>query len=193
MIIISNPIAVQNEIDLIHSLFEEGMDLFHVRKPDFSATEMNGFISAIGHEYRKKLVLHSHHHLAKALGINRFHNPFRISNSERVKKNGDVFSASSHSISAFNALPNEIDYAFLSPVFTSISKENYRPKKNLFEQIKKRTNYKTQLVALGGISAKNMEFTLTRGFDEVALLGTIWNQRNPIENFKLCQKIALSF
>jgi thiamine-phosphate pyrophosphorylase len=58
----------------------------------------------------------------------------------------------------------------LSPVFTSISKENYPPKTDLFEQIKKRTNHKTQLIALSGISADNIRQTLISGFDDVALL-----------------------
>ena len=70
---------------------------------------------------------------------------------------------------------------------------NYVSKIDLFEAIKKRNNFKTKVIALGGILAENIKFTLTNGFEDVALLGTIWNQNNPIENFKICQKIALSF
>jgi hypothetical protein len=32
--------------------------------------------------------------------------------------------------------------------------------------------------------------TFQLGFDDVALLGSIWNTNQPIQNFKLCQKIA---
>jgi len=198
MIIISSPISEPNEINLINSLFQEGMELFHVRKPDFTAEEIQSFVTAIGLEYRKQLVLQSHHHLAKALGIHRIHfmESSRITQKEselkRYKESGLILSTSVHSIDDFNDLQNDFDYAFLSPVYESISKQNYKPKTDLFEQINKRTNHTTKLIALGGISDENIKFTLTNGFHDVALLGTIWNQNNPIENFKICQKIALS-
>jgi thiamine-phosphate pyrophosphorylase len=164
MIIITSPTAIANEISLIHSLFKEGMTLLHIRKPDFSEEEINTFVTEIRLEYRNRLVLHSHHNL----------------------------STSTHSIEDFNELDPAFDYAFISPVFTSISKENYHPKTDLFEQIKKRTNHKTQLIALSGISADNIRQTLISGFDDVALLGIIWKSSNPIENFKSCLQIALS-
>jgi len=193
MIIISNPIAVANEINLIHSLFEEGMELFHIRKPEFSEEEMVDFVFSIGLEYRNKLVLHSHHHLAEGFGIKRLHFSKKNIADNFLKPDSFKLSTSTHSIEEFNALSNDFDYAFLSPVFPSISKENYAPKTDLFEEIKKRTNFETELVALGGIEAKNIKETIASGFDQVALLGTIWNSNNPIENFKLCQQIVLSF
>lgn len=111
----------------------------------------------------------------------------RFSKSYRSK------STATHSVEDFNSLENDFDYAFLSPVFTSISKENYHPKANLFEALKSRTNFNTKVIALGGIDSENIKKTLENGFDDIALLGTIWNTHNPIKNFKLCQKIALSF
>lgn len=73
MIIISNPIAVSNEISIIHSLFTEGLKLLHVRKPNFSETEMKDFLSEIRLEFRSRLVLHQHHHLADEFNINCLH------------------------------------------------------------------------------------------------------------------------
>jgi thiamine-phosphate pyrophosphorylase len=199
MIVVSNPIAVTNEINIIHSLFENGLELLHVRKPNFSEEEMKAFLSEIKTDFRQQLVLHSHHQLASSFGINRIQKPFRVLNSdrvkkfERVKKKEIIFSTSAHSIEEFNSLPDVYDYAFLSPVFKSISKENYHSKTNLLEDIKKRTNFKTKLIALGGISSVNIKIILEKGFDDIALLGTIWNSNNPIENFKLCQQIVLSY
>jgi thiamine-phosphate pyrophosphorylase len=196
MIVITNPSAIANEISIIDSLFEEGLSLLHVRKPDFSEIEMVEFIHQIKSEYRSKLVLHNHHQLAEDLGINSIHF------SEKERKHDPDFparfpkpcrynSTSTHSIEDFNSLGN-FDYAFLSPVFTSISKEDYHPKENLFEALKSRTNNKRKVIALGGIDSGNIKKTLENGFDDVALLGTIWNHENPIKQFKLCQEIVLS-
>ncbi|KDN56792.1 thiamine phosphate synthase [Flavobacterium seoulense] len=193
MIIISNPTAIANEIKIIYSLFEEGMELFHVRKPNFSETEIKTLVTAIGLEYRNKLVLHSYHYLAEDLGINRIHFSSTNRPDSFQKAKDFTVSTSTHSIEEFNTLSDIFDYAFLSPVFTSISKENYIPKTDLFEAIKKRNNFNTKLIGLGGISAINSKQTLEKGFDGIALLGTIWNTENPIKNFKLCQQIVLSF
>lgn len=199
MIVISNPTAIANEINSIHALFERGLELFHIRKPEFSAEEMKTFVTAIGLEYRNKLVLHSHHQIAEDLGINRLHF------SEKMRKQIDPetlyhynekrihLSTSIHTIEAFNDLRIFFQYAFLSPVYNSISKENYKSKIDLLNAIQNRTNYQTELVALGGIEAENIQKTLAAGFDDVALLGTIWNTNQPIKNFELCQQTVLSY
>ncbi|MNR95817.1 Regulatory protein TenI [compost metagenome] len=209
MIVISNPIKINNEIDIIHSLFEQGLSLFHVRKPDYSEKEMKTYLSDIKIDFRSQLVLHNHHHLAAEFRINRIHftekeriailnpvakltRPTKNTFQKMVKK-GLHLSTSVHTIEDFNALDNAFGYAFLSPVYPSISKENYSTKTNLLEDTKKRTNYTTQLIALGGMDSKNTADTLKTGFDDVALLGTIWNSVNPIENFKLCQNLDLSY
>jgi thiamine-phosphate pyrophosphorylase len=199
MIVLSNPIAVAHEIKIINSLFKEGLELLHIRKPDFNESDMKQFVTAIGLECNNRIVLHSHHQLAAELGVNRLH--FTESKRketasfilEQYKTKGVTLSTSTHCITDFNDLDENFQYAFLSPLFPSISKENYVSKTDLFKAIKKRTNLSTRLVALGGVESKNIEKSLRNGFDNVALLGTIWNSENPIKSFKLCQKIVLSF
>ncbi|KUJ60316.1 thiamine monophosphate synthase [Flavobacteriaceae bacterium CRH] len=198
MIVITNPSSIEDEINIINSLFEEGLSLLHIRKPEFSEYEMASFIHQIKLEHRSKLVLHNHHQMAEDFGINRFH----FSEKERKNEVGHPAkfskpcrynSTSTHSIEDFNSLENDFDYAFLSPVYTSISKQNYHPKTNLFEALKSRTNFNTKVIALGGIDSENIEKTLENGFDDVALLGNIWNDKNPIKQFKLCHKIVRSY
>ena len=193
MIVITNPIPIANEINTIHSLFESGLELLHIRKPDLSATEMRSFLSEIKSDFRGQLVLHSHHHLASAFGINRIHFSeserkktvalFGKSAFETFKTKGFHLSTSVHGMEDFNALSNTFEYAFLSPIFPSISKEGYSTKTNLFEAIKNRSNYATKLIALGGIESKNAELTLENGFDNVALL------RNHLESKQSHRKL----
>lgn len=194
MIVITNQVPIPNEINTIHSLFENGLELLHIRKSDFSVIEMKAYLLQIKLKFRQQLVLHSHHQLAPAFGINRIHftstnRPDKFSKANKFK----TISTSTHSIEEFNSLSKDFDYAFLSPVYPSISKESYFPKTDLFEEIKNRTNINTKLLALSGIQAQNIKKTLAAGFDDVALLGNIWNSETPIENFKLCQQIVLSY
>ncbi|MBK0370997.1 thiamine phosphate synthase [Flavobacterium agrisoli] len=199
MIVITNPTSILNEIEIIHALFEEGLELLHIRKPEYSEVRMALFIQQIEKEFRKKLVLHSQHQIAELFGINHFYftkNDRKNEIPNKYLKSSTIpltKSTSTHSIEEFNSLSTDYDYAFLSPVFPSISKENYFSKTDLLKSIKNRTNFNTKLIALGGIEPKNTAQALENGFDNVALLGTIWCSNNPIQNFKSCQKIVKSF
>ena len=197
MIVITNPLPVPNEIDTIHSLFENGLELLHIRKPDFSETEMNVFLSEIKSQFRQQLVLHSHHQLASAAKIHRIHftEKARIETSKKTlknwKKNGFSLSTSIHQMIDFEKLSAVFDYAFFGPVFESISKPKYISNIDFKKELEQRKNNETSLVALGGITSDKIKTALECGFDDVALLGTIWNSNHPIENFKLCQKTDL--
>lgn len=199
MIVITNPFFIEDEIQILHSLLEEGLSLLHIRKPDFSEVEMAKFIHQIKLEFRTNLVLHSHHQLAENLGIERFHfsekdrKEFPIRFPKPCRFKCESISTSTHSIEDFNSLETKFNYAFLSPVFKSISKENYSPEKDLFQEIKSRKNHKTKMVALGGIDSGNIQKAFENGFDDVALLGTIWKNENQLKQFKLCQKIVHSY
>lgn len=194
MIVITNPIAIENETDTIHALFECGLELLHVRKPAYSVEELRLFLSKVYPEFRSRLVLHQQHLVANEFGIHRIH----FTESARAaldlestnNNNGFIKSTSIHTITDFNQLDGCFEYAFLSPIYQSISKPDYKSDLDAVKAIAQRTNFKTKLVALGGISIENIEKTYQLGFDGVALLGSLWNSNQPIQNFKLCQKIA---
>lgn len=194
MIVITNPGPVENEIQTIHALFEHGLELLHVRKPDFSKEATHSFLGKVSVEFRDRLVLHQFHSLAPDFGITRLHF------TEQARKNLDNLemykyfhlSVSTHHIEDFNTLSPEVEYAFLSPVFESISKTGHAPTEDLLEAIQKRSNFNTRLIALGGMAADNIQLALEKGFDDVALLGAIWNSSQPIQNFKTCQEIVRS-
>jgi len=92
----------------------------------------------------------------------------------------------------FEKLSAVFDYAFFGPIFESISKPKYASNLDFKKELEHRKNNETSLVALGGITSDKIKTALEYGFDDVALLGTLWNSNNPIENFKLCQKTGLS-
>ena len=199
MIVLTNQIPITNEIDTIHSLFENGLELLHIRKPDFSETEMNVFLSEIKSDFRQQLVLHSHHQLASAAGIDRIHftEKARIETSEKSlkiwQKNGFSLSTSVHQMIDFEEISSVFAYAFFGPVFESISKPKYVSNLDFKKELEHRKNNKTALLAVGGITADKIKTALEYGFDDVALLGTLWNSNHPIENFILCQKTGLSY
>lgn len=190
MIVISSPIVFENEVFIVRDLFQEGMERFHVRKPNLSIQDIEKLIENIGLEYIDRMVFH--HFSSEKIYCRNKH----VSNCKELNFNlleGEVFSTSTHSIEEFNELSKEWNYAFLSPVFESISKKGYGKNSDLLKAISCRTNFSTKMVALGGIQEENIKIVLDAGFDSVAIMGNIWLSDNPIKKFKKCQQIVLSY
>jgi len=192
MIVIISPEArVANETLYVNSFFENGLDLFHIRKYEFSDNEIQNYLDGIDKKFRSRVVLHSHFHLAKELGVNRLH--FR--EDDRLRKSylnyeGHQLSTSVHSIEDFNKLDELWQYAFLSPAFPSISKADYGAGHNVFNEFKRKSNRNVKLIGLGGIHTENCQKVLENGADGIALLGSIWQSQDPLNTFLSCRKIV---
>jgi thiamine-phosphate pyrophosphorylase len=193
IIVITPEERIQRETELINELFQEGLDLLHLRKPLISREELKDFIRKIDMQFHHQLVLHSHYDLAKDFNISRFH--FR----ETERQNGlfkpfahKLISTSVHDIETFNALHEEWNYAFISPVFPSISKKGYGKDSTILNDMKKRSNSAVKLIALGGINENNIHEVFNSGADGAALLGAIWGSEEPIKVFRKCRQNVLS-
>lgn len=195
MIIITPPHSIANEAETINNLFEEGLPLLHLRKPEIYTSKLRRLIESVDSKYHSKLVLHHNYEIASDYNINRLHFTERNRESfdsilKELKTDAEyIISASVHTMTDFNQLSSRFDYAFFSPVYNSISKPGHNPKNDLREMLKQRTAFNTKLVALGGITANNCASLLTMGFDDFALLGGFWQAENPMEEFRKCLKI----
>lgn len=192
IIVITPEERIQNETEIINALFQEGLDLLHLRKPFIGSEEMKDFIQKIDSKFHSQLVLNSHYDLAKDFNISRLH--FREvdrQNSLFKSFTDKIISTSVHDIEAFNELNGNWEYAFISPVFQSISKKGYGEHSNILNEIKRRQNSDVKLIALGGINENNMNEVFENRIDGVALLGAIWESKKPVQIFKKCRQNAL--
>ena len=188
LIVISSPSSEPNETEAIISLFKAGLKIFHLRKPAMSEKKMNSFVSAVPKKYHSRMIIHSHYSLAKKYDLGGIH----FSEKER-NKNSERFNGKSTS-TGFH-FPFDVlcfagyDSVFLSPVFDSISKRGYKGaialnKINiLIRNFKAHKGNKPALIALGGISEKNVLKIRNAGFDGAAFLGAIWLSKDPVKSF----------
>lgn len=180
LVVISNPKHVLDEHEIVHSLFKEGLQYFHLRKPAFSLTEMETYITNVDKEYRKNIIIHSHHELCDAYDLKGVHYTMRLPfDKEKLPSETRHISSSLHSLKEVEDCYWGFDYVFLSPVFNSISKEGYKSNfdykelKNTLSALKLRDH--PEVIALGGMDASNLEKAKELGFDGVAVLGALWN------------------
>jgi len=195
LILISNPINLNNEHTLLCSLFENGLEYFHLRKSDFTSDEMEAYIKQIPAEYLSKIVLHSHHHLVDKYHLKGKHktsaNTSEITVKQLIADKADerrienFISTSFHSTEEIMACDYNYEYAFLSPIFDSISKKGYTSKFNQTElkSFLSTRDKKMELIALGGISEETIHQAMDLGFNGIAVLGAIWNSKIPVKHF----------
>ena len=177
-IVISYPGHVDNEVEAIVALFEAGLEVLHVRKPAFSQEQMKNWIEAIDEKYRPQIVIHSHLELVEELGLRGVH--FTSYNRHLMDNYSDKAlpkSISVHSMTELVHLSEAFNYALISPVFESISKEGYGPAvdKSMLKTFLGKA-HEVPVFALGGLDMSTVDEARELGFDGAALHGHIWVQ-----------------
>ena len=180
IIIISSQASLTDEPEIIRQLFNEGLEIFHIRKNEYSESELKKFIELIPERHFKKIVLHSHYHLAVEYGLKGIHVPHTF----RGDVPGRTVSISFHALEEIQKVEIRFDYGFLSPVFDSISKDGYKSRFNLNDVKLFLKHRKEKIIALGGMDEDKIETVKDLGFSGIALLGTIWQSVHPVDKYK---------
>lgn len=191
IIVISPEKTINNEINHVKTMLDHGLDLFHFRKYGMEKDEAINYLAQFNLHYFDRIVLHTHHYLIEHFSINRLHfnSMARVNNEYKGHIEQYALSTSTHSISEFNNMGSEWDYAFISPLFPSISKPGYGNQSHLMEQLISISNKDVRAVGLGGIHKDNIATVLQNNLS-VALMGSIWSQSNPSDYFLSCKKSA---
>jgi thiamine-phosphate pyrophosphorylase len=187
LIIISNEFDLPNEVQIIYSLFENGLERFHLRKPLWDIDSQRFFLEKIQPEFRKRIAIHQHLDTAKEFGIEMAHIREKIRVENNFVKEAEMkYSTSFHEAIKAENESKDWNYCFLSPIFNSISKPGYNASfgEDLIVKNKKRNIY-----ALGGIDLSNVKEVFEKGFCGAALLGSIWSEPEKAkDNFLLFKK-----
>ena len=195
---ISPPNDKEGEIEKVQACFDMGLNCFHLRKPSWSVKEYEAYIANFSTSDQKKIHVHSLLPDKEALGG--IHLPERIwrelseTDFQRLREEADAnkqtLSVSLHALSnAGNAMIYS-DYAFLSPVYDSISKTEYRASSSVWNDIKHLKPTHTKIIALGGVRMGNYASLKEAGFDGVAVLGAFWELNLQEQDMDLFWKKA---
>lgn len=173
LILISYPKQLLIEYELLFKMFDEGLECFHLRKPGLSDQEVANFLNRVPVPIRPNVTLHGHKEVAEKYKLGGLHLPVG-------EDFGDWQGRKSRSFHSFEEVENcqeELDYAFLSPIFKSISKRNYPAAFSEAELTGFLATRKTTfpLMALGGVDLSNLEKVHEHGFQGAAVLGSIWH------------------
>ena len=179
VIVFSHIDFFDDEAEMITALFEKGMERFHLKKLG-KIEEWRKLLLQLPTEFHKRIVLHTNHDLQKEFKELKLHtNTDQFSDKQYV-------SSSAHSVAELIVKIDGFDYVFLSPIYTSLSKDKYSPTVDLDIQT---INDKSKIVALGGINQKRLMDLKLKGFEHIALLGAVWMEKEKaIANFVKIKK-----
>ena len=182
VIVITMPEMFPGEADMVNTLFANGMQRLHLRKPGASEQEMAEWIGRIDLPFRQRIIVHDHHRLLRTMGLGGIHlnarNPEAPAwfSAERQKRRSVTLSRSCHSLEEIAQWKGVCDYLFLSPIFDSISKGGYTSAftRETLLQAYHDGLFSKPVYALGGVSADNIRSIYDYGFAGAAVIGSLW-------------------
>lgn len=231
LIVISSPSPVPAESTCVTRMVHAGLQTFHLRRPEWTDQHFMDFLGPLDDTCRRALVLHACHELVPTMKLKVCrHSYSSIQALLRMKLRasllakgrhftsrlklqpalarvpGQTYSASFHALQELESdLASQLDYAFLSPVFDSISKSGYGAAFDLATLPDALSNARCPTIALGGavlsqrvlrpatvshiisgdaniagITAENIPVAASLGFAGVAVLGSVWNSEDPV-------------
>jgi thiamine monophosphate synthase len=193
LIVITPPDFHADEHILINRMFEQGLPVLHIRKPWVTHDAISGYLNKIAPEYHTHIVIHSCYELINDFNLRGLHikgadigDKKAIIRKYKIRE-GLTVSASYHELKDIHMEDPEIDYVFLSPVFDSTSKKNYKARFNHAELTDALKRAKIDVIALGGLNLENIHKVKELGFKGLAFLGAAWDTTDPVKSYLALQ------
>ena len=123
LILMTPPSYFVEEDKIITALFEEGLDILHLRKPNTAPMYAERLLTLIPEQYHKRIVVHGHFYLKEEYKLKGIHLSERNPNAPEDYKGH--LSRSCHTLEELKANKKGHDYLFFNPVFDEISKPSY--------------------------------------------------------------------
>jgi thiamine monophosphate synthase len=186
--VITSPGDIPGELESLEGLLEAGVEKLHLRKPGGA---VEGLVEQLALRWAPRLVVHGSVGLAARYGIPQVHGAVGMLVAPN-HRNGDAgtqtASTSVHSWDELMRLPPGLAYAFISPLFDSISKPGYKAAADLLTMPP--GPFPCRPVGMGGVSSDTVGLMMVRGWTGAALLGWIWEEpKEAVKRFQQIKKI----
>ncbi len=199
LIVVTAPTFFVEEDKIITALFEEGLDILHLRKPETPAMYSERLLTLIPQKYHKRIITHEHFYLQEEFSLMGIH--LNTRNPKEPHDYSGHISCTSHSLDEVRNKKHFYDYLFLSPIYNCITKTGVTSGFTAEElrQAEKSKIIDSKVMALGGITSDNILEIKDYGFGGAVIMGDLWNKFNActdrdylevIRHFKKLKEMA---
>jgi len=178
LIVVTAPTFFVEEDEIITALFEEGLDILHLRKPETPAMYSERLLTLIPEKYHKRIITHEHFYLQEEFNLMGIH--LNTRNPKEPHDYSGHISCTCHSLDEVRNKKHFYDYLFLSPVYNCITKSGVKSGFTAEElrQAGKSKVIDSKVMALGGITPGNILEIKDYGFGGAVVMGDLWNKFN---------------
>ena len=199
LIVVTAPTFFVEEDKIITALFEEGLDILHLRKPETPAMYSERLLTLIPQKYHKRIITHEHFYLQEEFSLMGIH--LNTRNPKEPHDYSGHISCTCHSLDEVRNKKHFYDYLFLSPIYNCITKTGVTSGFTAEElrQAEKSKIIDSKVMALGGITSDNILEIKDYGFGGAVIMGDLWNKFNActdrdylevIRHFKKLKEMA---
>ena len=199
LIVVTAPTFFVEEDKIITALFEEGLDILHLRKPETPAMYSERLLTLIPEKYHKRIITHEHFYLQEEFKLMGIH--LNARNPKEPHDYSGHISCTCHSLEEVRNKKHFYDYLFLSPIYDCITKAGVTSGFTAEElrQAGKSKIIDNKVMALGGITSDNILEAKDYGFGGAVVMGDLWNKFNArtdrdyleiIRHFKKLKEMA---
>ena len=178
LIVLSTPSFFIEEDQILTALFEEGLDLLHIRKPSSEPVLSERLLSLIPSQYHNRIVVHNHFYLKEEFNLRGIH----LSQNEPIEPQdySGKKSRTCYSLTELLEMRNQAkyEYLFLDSIFDGVT-EHHRPRTfshdELHDAVRKGV-IDRKVMASGGITLDNLQQVSDMGFGGAVVCGDLWNR-----------------
>jgi len=192
LIIMTSPTYFVEEDKILETLFEEGMEMLHLNKPDSSPVYAERLLSLLPEEYHKKIVVHDNYYLKNEYGLAGIH--LDEADAEAPQGYKGKISRTCRSLEELKSAKKQSKYVFLRDVFDSISDANGKASFS-YDQLKDAAHrglIDKHVYALGGVRLENIKVLKELGFGGVVICNDLWT-RFDIHNEQDYRNLIIHF
>lgn len=199
LIVLTSPDFFVEEDKILVSLFEEGLDMLHLRKPQSEPVFCERLLTLIPEEYHDRIVVHDHFYLKDEFNLRGIHLSHRHPEAP-IGYSGPI-SRTCYSMEELQQYQPTSQYTFLRNIFDSVSEPENKASFSSSElQLAKQNGLINNNVhAEGGVSISNIQQIRDMGFGGVVVRGDLWQRfdihkgidyKELIAHFRLLRKAA---
>jgi len=192
LIIMTSPTYFVEEDKILETLFEEGMEMLHLNKPDSSPVYAERLLSLLPEEYHKKIVVHDNYYLKNEYGLAGIH--LDEADAEAPQGYKGKISRTCRSLEELKSAKKQSKYVFLRDVFDSISDANGKASFS-YDQLKDAAHrglIDKHVYALGGVRLENIKVLKELGFGGAVICNDLWT-RFDIHNEQDYRNLIIHF
>ena len=174
--LMTQPTFFVEEDKILTSLFDEGLEILHLYKPDSEPVFSERLLTLLADEYYKRIVVHTNFYLKEEYKLRGIHIDDETTPAPKGYK-GHISRTCTHLDQLKEAKRNS-DYVLLKYIFDSQTESDQKATFNLndLKEASHRGLIDRHVYALGGMNIDNVKVARDLGFGGIVISGDIWNR-----------------